>query len=312
MRPLGQHVSKLAVFGSMGPDLTGFSAVLAPGQSWVFDTIHKGYPDGHREATDGSDTTVWTGTVSGVRGGAAYVALEGLSATSVLNRQRKSQTYVQQTVADIVRDLAAEVEIEALEADLELSAYAVDGGRTVWWHILDLARLTGADVSASPGGALRFTAPRSGAADHTFQFGSTLLAWDIAAVSPPEAATVVPHGAASEAGRQKWHWILNDPAGAGAEPARLVGAFHSRAAAEALGKALEARAARATVRGWFTVVGHAELRPADLVELEGLAGPTSGLYRVTALRHTFDGHTGYTTRADVEGGGEAGGGIPGL
>jgi phage protein D len=250
--------------------------------------------------------------VSSVRGGAAYVAIEGLAATSALNRQRKSQTYVQQTVADIVRDLAAAVEIDVLEADIELSAYAVDGRHTVWWHILDLARLTGADVSASPEGALRFTAPRSGIADHTFQFGSTLLAWDIASAPQPEPATVVPHGAASEAGRQKWHWILNDPAGAGAKPAQLVGAFHSRAAAEALGKAHAARAARATVRGWFTVVGHAELRPGDLVELEGLAGPTSGLYRVTALRHSFDGYTGYTTRANVEGGGEGGGGIPGL
>ena len=50
MRPFGKDVSKLAVLGSMGPDLTGFSATLAPGQNWVFDTVHKGYPDGNREA----------------------------------------------------------------------------------------------------------------------------------------------------------------------------------------------------------------------------------------------------------------------
>lgn len=49
-RPLGQDVSMLGVLGAMGPDITGFSAALAPGQAWVFDTIHKGYPDGNREA----------------------------------------------------------------------------------------------------------------------------------------------------------------------------------------------------------------------------------------------------------------------
>ncbi len=48
--PLGQGISPFAVMGSMGPDLTGFSAVLAPGSEWVFDTVHKGTPDGHREA----------------------------------------------------------------------------------------------------------------------------------------------------------------------------------------------------------------------------------------------------------------------
>jgi len=50
VRPLGQEVSKFAVMGCMGPDITGFSALLAPGQAWVFDTIHKGTPDSQREA----------------------------------------------------------------------------------------------------------------------------------------------------------------------------------------------------------------------------------------------------------------------
>ncbi|HVP42872.1 MAG TPA: hypothetical protein VMS96_05540, partial [Terriglobales bacterium] len=30
-------------------DITGFSAILAPGQAWVFDTVHKGNPDENRE-----------------------------------------------------------------------------------------------------------------------------------------------------------------------------------------------------------------------------------------------------------------------
>jgi hypothetical protein len=42
-------VSQFAVLGSMGPDLPGFSALLQAGQSWVFDTIHKGTPDANRE-----------------------------------------------------------------------------------------------------------------------------------------------------------------------------------------------------------------------------------------------------------------------
>src|SRR5262245_59086268 len=49
-RPLGSGVSKFAVMGAMGPDIPAFSAALAPGQAWVFDNIHKGYPDENREA----------------------------------------------------------------------------------------------------------------------------------------------------------------------------------------------------------------------------------------------------------------------
>src|SRR5690349_21245853 len=47
--PLGENVSPFAVMGSMGPDITAFSAMLARGQGWVFDTIHKGNPDQNKE-----------------------------------------------------------------------------------------------------------------------------------------------------------------------------------------------------------------------------------------------------------------------
>ena len=47
--PFGEDTSPYAVMGSMGPDITAFSALLAPGQAWVFDTIHKGNPDANRE-----------------------------------------------------------------------------------------------------------------------------------------------------------------------------------------------------------------------------------------------------------------------
>lgn len=49
LRPFGEGVSAFSVMGAMGPDITGFSAILAPGQAWVFDTVHKGSPDENRE-----------------------------------------------------------------------------------------------------------------------------------------------------------------------------------------------------------------------------------------------------------------------
>src|SRR2546425_984698 len=46
---LADQISKFAVLGSVGPDLVAFSSMLAPGQAWVFDTMHKGNPDRNRE-----------------------------------------------------------------------------------------------------------------------------------------------------------------------------------------------------------------------------------------------------------------------
>ncbi|HEX4964788.1 MAG TPA: zinc dependent phospholipase C family protein [Thermoanaerobaculia bacterium] len=49
-------VSTFAVMGSMGPDITAFSAMLAAGQAWAFDIVHKGSPDENREQV-GARTT---------------------------------------------------------------------------------------------------------------------------------------------------------------------------------------------------------------------------------------------------------------
>jgi hypothetical protein len=54
---LGAGVSRYAVMGSMGPDITGFSAQLGRHGGWVFDTVHKGTPDGDRELVSAATTT---------------------------------------------------------------------------------------------------------------------------------------------------------------------------------------------------------------------------------------------------------------
>lgn len=45
----GANASRYAVMGSMGPDIPGLAAIVAPGQATWFDTIHKGTPDAQRE-----------------------------------------------------------------------------------------------------------------------------------------------------------------------------------------------------------------------------------------------------------------------
>lgn len=47
--PLTEQVSRFTLLGAVGPDLPRYAAYFVPGQRWLFDTLHKGSPDEHRE-----------------------------------------------------------------------------------------------------------------------------------------------------------------------------------------------------------------------------------------------------------------------
>ncbi len=258
---------------------------------------------------EGDEEDVWSGVVVEVAAGEDGVALDGLAGTLELSRQRVSRTYLDQSVADVVNDLASPVSVDKVGGDVKLSAYTVDDRRTVWAHLLELAALSGADVSSAPDGSLRFVAPRTGAADHRFRYGADVLSWRTSSASALTAGGVAAYGAASEAGAEQWHWLLREPAGTA--PLRVVPALRTREAAEALADALSARAARAAVRGTLRLRGAPEVRPGDLVEVQDLPSADPGTLRVTGVEHVLDGRAGFVTTLRVEGSG-GGGGLGGL
>lgn len=250
-----------------------------------------------------SEEDVLTGKITSVSQSDAAVVLEALGATAELSQTRRSQTYVSQSIADIVRDLAAPVDIDEVDANIKLAAYSVDDRRSVWGHLLDLSRLTGAELGSSASGGLRFVPVRSGSATRKFRQGADLLGWKIAPNRPAEKPlAVVPHGAGSEAGQEKWHWLLHDPVGSSGKPSRVVGGFHSRDATDNLNQALEARVKRASVWGSLRLVGESKVRPGEIVAVEDLPGNDPGALRVLEVRHAFD-EAGFITQLAVEGSG---------
>jgi hypothetical protein len=271
-----------------------------------FATVKPGASLAIALGTIDAEADVLAGEVTSVLRTGDAVVIEGLSATAALSQARRSQTYVSQSIADIVRDLASAVDVDEIEASVKLEAYSVDHRRSVWGHLLDLAGLTGAEVGVSPSGALRFVPIRSGTATRTFRHGAEVIEWQIAANGKPaEAPDVVPHGAGSEAGQKKWHWLLHDPVGTSGKPSRVIGAFHSRAAADALAKALGTRAERAAFRGWVKLVGESKVRPGEIVEVTDLPGGDSKALRVLEVAHAFDA-SGFLTSLGVEGAGGQG------
>jgi phage protein D len=254
---------------------------------------------------DGSESDVFSGEVTEVRASADGLYLEALASTIKLSRARKSQTYLSQSVADIVRDLASDVGIDEVQGDTQLDAYSVDDRRNVWMHLLDLARLVGADVSASAAGELRFVPPRTGSADAKLRYGADLLWWSVGGAPQPDAPDVAAQGAGSESGADKWHWIKREPSfvnGQGA-PLLVVPALRTRDAAETMAQALSDRAARAATQGSVAVRGNPDLRPGDLVELSDLPSGDPGTLRVLDVVHVLDGRRGFATSLRVEGAG---------
>lgn len=254
---------------------------------------------------DGEDA-VFTGQVTEVLAGADALVVDGLAATVALSRARRSQTYVSQSVADIVKDLASDIDVDEVQGDLQLEAYSLDDRRTLWSHVLDLAALTGADVGCSADGGLRFAPFESGSADVSLRYGADVLAWHAGPRAAPTAPTAVASGAASDQGSEKWHWLTRDPAN-GTAGARVVAAFRTRDAADQLNQALSDRAARAALRGQLFLVGRAGVRPGSRVEVTDLPTGDLGTLRVLSVEHVLDARSGFTTALTVESAGGGGG-----
>jgi hypothetical protein len=249
------------------------------------------------------EADVWSGEVTSIEHGERALVITGHTPSALLSRERKSKTYLAQTVADIVRDLASSIDIDQVDASADLAYYALDQRRSVWGHLLDLAELSGSEITSSPSGGLRFLPVNTLPSATRFRYGAELLSWRLGASQTGSAPSFVAHGSASESGSAKWHWVNPDPS-AGAGNSQVLGAFHARALGEALTSAAASRARRAGVGGEVELVGRAELRAGDVFNLADLASGDPGPLRALAVAHSVDGCRGFRTLVRVEGASE--------
>lgn len=255
----------------------------------------------------GSEVDVLTGEIATPLNAPHGSLLEGCADTAVLSRTWKSKTYLGESVGDIVSDLAGAVSIDEVKSTLQLAVYYADNRRSVWTHLQSLARLAGADLGCSAAGGLRFVPAAGASLPIRLRLGAELLDWAVGEAPVSAAAAVVAHGAGSEAGANKWHWVRHDPVGAGGDASRIIGGIGTRAAAESAGRAVKAAAKRTARRGEIRIAGDASIRPGDVVKLVDLPGTDPGNLRVLRVRHRLDSRRGFVTRLTVEGAGSPGG-----
>lgn len=252
----------------------------------------------------GDETLVLTGAVAARRQRDGAMELEVLDAGGPLSRARKTLTFEDSSVDDIVAQLAQEVglDVQSDAGDL-LPIHYVSAARPIWDHLRDLARLTGRDLHVDPEGRLLFLQASAGA-QHEVRYGAELMAWDVAATDAPAALTFAPHG--GEAAGGSWHHIGADPLGDAPGLAQVVGGFSSQALADTATEADATRVARAQVNGNVMVTGNAGLRPGDNLTVTGVPGGDPEPMRIRTVRHMLNGEVGFVTHLAVEGGGDGG------
>lgn len=258
------------------------------------------------ELGNGDDLeTVLTGTVTAIDRRPWGIVVEGLAATRALSRARIGRSYISQSAGDIVSDLvtSASGDVGEVSSSLTLSAYHADEKRSVWSHLVALAHLAGCELSSDGGGALNFRPPRSGSPTHTFRRGAELVAWDVGPRDPGDAdVSVVPFGAASEQGSDRWHVLLREPDGGAPSDETLVpAALRDRDGAKTLEQALKDARTRRKTGGDLVVAGDASVRAGDVVTLTDVPGGDDAPVRVTAATHQLGGGSGFLTQLRVEG-----------
>jgi phage protein D len=282
------------VFGEVG----GFQP--ARGDDVV---IELGYAD------DGGLERVFTGSVEAVEPGLETTRVTGLSPAHALLRTFVDETFEAKTAGEVVRDLAgrAGVNVARAEDGISFPAYVVDGRRSAWRHLRDLADLSGFDLYLDPEGALVFEAFAGGRTVHRFDHARHLLALE-AVDEPPRAATVEAwgEGPGADRGDGSWAWLTKDFAGsrgsAGSDAPVLLlerPALRTAEAAATAARASRAVLDRRALRGHLASLGRPQVRLGDALRLREVPRePLNELFQVRRVAHRIGKRGGFTTHVE--------------
>jgi hypothetical protein len=120
--PLTDHVSRFTLLGAIGPDLPRYAAYFNPGQRWLFDTLHKGTPDQHREKVLANTTNLVFDFWKRV---GPLVDAEFTDQPKRNQAKDKMRAYVLGHLCHVAADALSHPYFEAIEARLATPAPAV-------------------------------------------------------------------------------------------------------------------------------------------------------------------------------------------
>jgi hypothetical protein len=165
-------------------------------------SIELGYADGDLQK-------VITGKVASTEPGLTSMRVIGYSPAAVLLRSSGELNFEGKTAGAIVQDLAGKAGVGVARADdgITFPYYVIDGRRSFYSHIKDLARLSGLDLYINPDGEIvlkRFTGGRT---VHVLEYGKHIIETEVREAAPP-AGLVEAWGESPGGGRaeEAWAW----------------------------------------------------------------------------------------------------------
>lgn len=262
--------------------------------------IELGYAD------NGSLTQVLAGTVVMVEPGLTTTRVVGYTAVQALLRTFVDKTYESKTAGQIVRDLAsqAKVDVAAAEDGINFPAYVVDGRRSFYTHMYDLAELSGFDLYINSENKLVFEKFTRGKATHSLEYAKHILELDVQQ-TPALAGQVEAWGESPGGGgaQEAWAWLTKDFSGskgsAGSDAPKLLlerPALRTGEAAATAAEAAQTAIQRRMLRGRLLAVGHPEVKLGDAIRLREVPDSTlNDTFQVRAVTHRITKRGGFTT-----------------
>jgi phage protein D len=263
-------------------------------------TVEVGYAD------NGKLTQVIAGKVIDVEPALKIRRVVGYTGAEILLRSFLDQTYEGRTAGAIVKDLAskAKVSVSTVEDGIEFPAYVIDGRRSFYHHMRDLADLCGFDLYFNSEDKLVFEKFTTGKAVHSFAYAKDILDVDLLE-TPPFAGVVEAWGESPTGtkGPDSWAWLTRNfssskgESGSGKPKLLLeITSVRTKAAAQTAAAAYEVRIKRRTVRGRLLSLGRPEIKLGDAVQLKGMSDTSLNKnFQVRTVTHRINKPGGFTT-----------------
>lgn len=262
-------------------------------------TIELGYAD------NGGLTQVMAGKVVTVEPNLTTTCVAGYSGADALLRTFVEQTYEDKSAGDIVSDLAdkAGLDVATAEDGTQFPVYVVDGRRSAYLHMHDLAELCGFDLYVNPEGELVFEKFVNGKTVHLFDAGKHIVGLDVLR-TPALAGRVEAWGESPSGseGEDAAAWLTTDftdsKGTSGSGPLLLLErpALRTRDAARTAADAALKRIQRRTLRGRLLTIGRPAVKLGDAIRLREMEDEAlNTIFQVRNVTHRITKLGGFTT-----------------
>lgn len=269
------------------------------------------------ELTAGDRTgKVATADVRSIGASLGQTRIEGATGKQKLANTRLNQVYENQTLKQIVSDLASQAGVAAgdLDTGSSYSCLVVHESRNLLNQIGELARRDGLDVYFDQENKLTLKKFNKLSADHTFFYGIDVLDLQMRTHQPVSDHLVVyGESPSSNQGKDTWHWLAKDlspfrgEVGKGLNTLTIAdGALRTKDAAANLATSKFGAIKDHSTRGKLKILGNPQVRLGDAIEIKQAPKPElNGLFKVVSVRHVLNKYAGYLTFIDFSGQGGA-------